>query len=120
EAEGAVYLLAQRRIQQALCQALDEEPDSARRTGLHRRAGEILEERLRRGEAGLAAALVASIAEHFWRAGERARSLPYLLRAAGQATLVYGYAQAAALYGRAAEATAEIEPAAAIQALAAQ
>jgi len=120
EAEGAVYLIAQRRIQQALCQALDEEPDSARRMGLHRRAGELLEERLRGGEGGKAAGRAAAIAEHFWRAGERARSLPYLLRAAGQATRVYGYAQAAALYGRAAEATAETEPAAGIQALAAQ
>ncbi|HEY2738998.1 MAG TPA: tetratricopeptide repeat protein, partial [Thermoanaerobaculia bacterium] len=119
EAEGTVYLIAQRRIQQALYQALDEETDSERRTRLHRRAGEILEEHLWRGEPGLAA-VSAAIAEHFWRAGERARSLPYLLRAAGQATAVYGYAQAAALYGRAAEATAETEPAAGIQALAAQ
>jgi Nif-specific regulatory protein len=120
ETEGALYLLAQRRVQQALYQALDEDPDSERRRRLHRRAGEILEERLRRGEPGLAAAVSAAIAEHFWRAGERARSLPYLLRAAAQATAVYGHAQAAALYGRAAEATAEIEPAAGIQALAAQ
>ena len=123
EAGGALYLLAQRRIQQAMARALDEEPDGERRMHLHRRAAEILEERLRQGEHGLAGALTASaapIAEHFWRGGQRARSLPYLLRAASQATAVYGHAQAAALYGRAAEAAAESEPAAAIQPLAAQ
>jgi Nif-specific regulatory protein len=119
EAGGALYLLAQRRLQQALSQALDQEPDGARRMRLHQRAAEILEERLRRDEHG-AATLAAPIAEHFWRAGQRAQSLPYLLRAAGQATAVYGYAQAAALYGRAAEAAAESEPAAALRALAAQ
>ena len=30
--------------------------------------------------------LAAAVAEHFWRGGERARSLPYLLRAAEEAT----------------------------------
>ena len=120
EAEGVLYLLSQRRVQQALAQAIDEEPDGERRIRLHRRAAEILEERLRRGEPGSAAVLAAPIAEHFWRAGQRAQSLPYLLRAAAQATAVYGYSQAAALYGRAAEAASDSEPAAAIQALAAQ
>jgi Nif-specific regulatory protein len=112
EASGALYLLVQRHIREALYDALDGE----RRLRLHRRAAEILEERLGHGEAGLAAA----VAEHFWRGGERVRSLPYLLRAAAEATAVYGYAQAAGFYGRAAEAASEVEAEATTRALAAQ
>ncbi len=44
---------------------------------------------MRSGETGL----VAAVAEHFWRGGERSRSLPYLLWAAEEATGVHAYAQ---------------------------
>jgi Nif-specific regulatory protein len=131
EADGTRYLLARRRLRQALYGHLDGDPGAdlggdgdadpggSRRMRLHRRAAALLEERLPeegRGEPGLAAA----VAEHFWRGGERVRSLPYLLRAAAEATAVHGYAQAAGYYGRAAEAASEVEAAATTQALAAQ
>jgi Nif-specific regulatory protein len=95
ESEGALYNLPRRSIRQALYTALDGE----HRRRLHRRLAEVLE--------GMPEGRTAAIADHFWRGGERARSLPYLLRAAGEAASVYGYAQAAGLYGRAAEAAAE-------------
>jgi Nif-specific regulatory protein len=112
EAGGALYRLPQRRLQQALYEELGGEA----RLALHARLAPLLEERLLQGEPGLAAA----VAEHFWRGGDRQRSLPYLLRAAAEATAVYGYAQAAGFYGRAAEAAAESAGEAAIHALAAQ
>jgi Nif-specific regulatory protein len=112
EAGGAVYRLPQRRTQQALYAELDGE----RRVALHGRLAALLEERLLMGEPGLTAA----VAEHFWRGGDRARSLPYLLRAAAEATAVYGYAQAATLYGRAAEAAAASAGEAETRTLAAQ
>ena len=99
EAGGARYQIARQPFRQTLYSTLDPE----RRVALHRRLGELLEARLRQGETGL----VTSVAEHFWRGGERARSLPYLTWAAEEAMAVYAYAQAAALYGRAAEAAAE-------------
>jgi Nif-specific regulatory protein len=114
EAGGALYLLTQRRIRQTLYNDLDAD----RRMRLHRRAAEILEER---------SASAASIAEHFWRGGERVRSLPYLLRAAGEALAVHGYAQAAVFFGRAADAAdtaadtaSEVETGATTRALASQ
>jgi Nif-specific regulatory protein len=112
EAEGTLYLFAQPRLRQALYAGLDGE----RRARLHRRLGEIFEEALLRGKPGL----VTAVAEHFWRGGERKRSLPYLRSAAEEATAVYGYAQAASFYGRAAEAASEIEAEAATRSLAAQ
>src|SRR6185295_8025299 len=110
EAGGAVYRLPQRRLQQALYGQLDGE----RRVTLHGRLATLLEARLLQGEPGWTAA----VAEHFWRGGDRARSLPYLLRAGAEATAVYGYAQAATFYGRAAEAASDGETA--TRALAAQ
>jgi Nif-specific regulatory protein len=112
ETGGAVYRLPQRRLQQALYAELVTE----RRVALHAHLAALLEERLLQGEPGLTAA----VAEHFWRGGDRARSLPYLLRAAAEATAVYGYAQAASFYGRAAEAAAESAGEAMTRALAAQ
>src|SRR5215210_1188577 len=112
EAGGAQYHLPQRRFQQALYAELDGE----RRVALHGRLAALLEERLLQGEPGLTAA----VAEHFWRGGDRARSLPHLLRAAAEATAVYGYAQAASFYGRAAEAAAASAGEATTRALAAQ
>ena len=112
EAGGALYRLPQRRLQQALYEDLGAEI----RLALHGRLALLLEERLLQGEPGLAAA----VAEHFWRGGDRQRSLPYLLRAAAEATAVYGYAQAAGFYGRAAEAAAESAGEATVRALAAQ
>jgi Nif-specific regulatory protein len=99
EAGGIRYVLSQRRFQQFLYAGIETE----RRVLLHRRLAVLLEERLLWGEEDLDVA----VAEHFWRAGERVRSLPYLLRAAEKATSVYGYPQAAGFYGRAAEAAAE-------------
>jgi len=98
EAGGAVYRLPQHRLQQALYTNLPGE----RRVALHNRLAALLEERLQQGEPGWTAA----VAEHFWRGGDRVRSLPYLLRAGAEAMAVYGYAQAATFYGRAAEAAA--------------
>jgi Nif-specific regulatory protein len=100
EAEGTLYAIPRTRTRQALYNALD--PD--RRTLLHRRlAARLEEDALMSGKAGLA----ASVAEHFWRGGERARGLPYLLRAAGEAAAVHGHAEAAGFLGRAAEAAGE-------------
>jgi Nif-specific regulatory protein len=112
EAGGALYRLPQRRLQRALYAELDGE----RKVALHGRLAGLLEERLQQGEPGLTAA----VAEHFWRGGDRTRSLPYLLRAAAEATAVYGYTQAAMLYGRAAEAAAASADEATTRALAAQ
>ncbi len=94
ESGGEVYAFPRRRFRQALYGSLD----LARRSLLHRRLAEILETRPEPD---------AAVAEHFWRAGERGRALPYLIAAAESATAVYGHAQAAVLYGRAAEAAAE-------------
>jgi Nif-specific regulatory protein len=112
EAGGSLYRLPQRRLQQALYAELDGET----RLVLHGRLAPLLEERLLQGEPGLAAA----VADHFWHGGDRQRSLPYLLRAAAEATAVYGYAQAAGFYGRAAEAAAESASDATVRALASQ
>lgn len=113
EAGGARYQVGRQPFRQTLYSTLDPE----RRVLLHRRFAGLLEERLRQGETGL----VTALAEHLWRGGERTRSLPYLTWAAEEATAVYGYAQAAGLYGRAAEAAAEAEDAELqVQALAAQ
>ena len=95
EAEGTYYHLSRRSIRQALYTGLDGE----RRRAIHRRLAEILETVPERS--------IATIADHYWRGGERVRSLPYLLRAAEEAASVYGYTQAAGTYGRAAEAAAE-------------
>jgi Nif-specific regulatory protein len=113
EAEGSLYSIPQSRTRQALYAAMD--PD--RRKLLHRRLGALLAEALGRGEPVSAAA----VAEHFWRGGERVRSLPHLLRAAEEASAVYGYAEAASFQGRAAEAATEAgDPDGAAAALAAQ
>jgi len=98
ETGGALYHVAQRRIRQALYAHLAED----RRRSLHALLGGLLEARMFEGSG-----LETQVAEHFWRAGEKSRSLPYLLRAAEQASQVYAYAQAASYLGRAAEAAAE-------------
>jgi Nif-specific regulatory protein len=99
EVGGARYQVARQPFRQTLYSTLDSE----RRVLLHRRVGALLEQRLRQGET----ALVTAVAEHFWRGGERSKAQPYLTWAAEEATAVYAYAQAAGLYGRAAEAAAE-------------
>jgi Nif-specific regulatory protein len=99
EAEGSLYLIPQARTRQALYTSIDPE----RRALLHRRMGARLEEAFDRGEAVPA----AIVAEHFWRGGERGRSLPYLLLAAEAANAVHGYAEAASFYGRSVEAALE-------------
>jgi Nif-specific regulatory protein len=101
EAEGTFYRIPQRPYRQMLYATLEPE----RRVTLHRRLGALLEERLRQGEMGL----VTAVSEHFWRGGERGRSLPYLLWAAEEAAGVYAHAEAAGFYGRAAEAAAEAD-----------
>jgi Nif-specific regulatory protein len=113
ETGGVRYQIARQPFRQTLYSTLDPE----RRVLLHQRLAGLLEERLRQGDTGL----VTAVAEHFWRGGERGRSLPYLTWAAEEATAVYAYAQAAGLYGRAAEAAAEAgDEEMATQALAAQ
>ncbi len=99
EAEGAVYGLPHRRLREALYTGLA----SDQRRDLHRRVAERLAARREREGEGS----VAAIADHFWRSGERTRSLPYLLAAAAQASAVGGASQAAGFYGRAAEGAAE-------------
>jgi Nif-specific regulatory protein len=122
EPEGARYELARRSLRQALEESLAGRPE--RQQQLHRALGRALEEQLARtdgrGPAGPAPAapaapatpasrpeLVAAVAEHLWRGGERVRSLPYQLQAAAAARAVYGFSQAAGFFGRAAEAAGE-------------
>ncbi|HWM94549.1 MAG TPA: sigma 54-interacting transcriptional regulator [Thermoanaerobaculia bacterium] len=112
EPGGARYQVGRRAFRQTLYSTLEPE----RRARLHRRLAELLEARLLQGETGL----VTAVAEHFWRGGERSRSLPYLIRAAAEATSVYAYAQAAGFYGRAAEAAEAGNDGTAPQALIAQ
>ncbi len=113
EAGGTRYVISQRRFQQFLYAGIETD----RRLLLHHRLAALLEERLLWGEEDLDVA----VAEHFWRAGERARSLPYLLRAAEKTNSIYGYTQAAGFYGRAAEAAAEAgDPAMEVRALISQ
>jgi|CXWL01.1.fsa_nt_gi Nif-specific regulatory protein len=100
EAAGAVYWFADPALREALYAALD--PAAGRQ--LHLALAEILEKRVEAGQTHL----VTTLAEHFWRGSERARSLPYLLAGADTARGVHGHAEAAVLYGRAAEVAAEI------------
>jgi Nif-specific regulatory protein len=99
EPEGTAYAIAGSRLRDGLYATLE----AGRRARLHRRLGELL---ARRVDAG-ARELTADAAEHLWRAGHRGESLPYLLEAARQAGAIHGHAEAAALFGRAAEAAEE-------------
>ncbi len=96
--DGPTYAIAGSRLRDGLYTAL--EPN--RRTALHRRLGELLARRVDDGAGELA----ARAAEHLWRSGERVGSLPYLTRAARDAVAIHGHAEAATLFGRAAEAAA--------------
>ncbi len=96
---GEVYAFAGEGLRDGLYAALE----SARRVELHGALAEILGERHAAGEAGLAAPL----AEHLWRAGRRADSLPFLIEAAEHAAALHAHAEAASLFGRAAEAAEE-------------
>ena len=96
--EGATYAIAGSRLRDGLYTALEP----GRRTELHRRLGELLARRVDDG----AGELTARAAEHLWRSGERVASLPYLIRAARDAVAIHGHAEAAILFGRAAEAAA--------------
>ncbi len=100
EASGARYALARR----GLGDAIESGLDAGRRQSLHFRLAERLAERSRHGEAICA----ARAADHYWRAGERALALPHLLEGAANAAATHGYAEAATLYGRAAEVAAEL------------
>ncbi|HXT20220.1 MAG TPA: tetratricopeptide repeat protein, partial [Thermoanaerobaculia bacterium] len=94
--EGAgVYGFAQ----PALGRAVHEGLPADRRRDLHRQWAELLAERQSQGEPEL----VAAVAEHYWAGGDRAASLPYLLEGAERARTVFGYREAADLFGRAAE-----------------
>jgi Nif-specific regulatory protein len=109
EPGGAAYVIAGSRLRDGLYATLEP----ARRGDLHLRLGEALGRRVDAGEGELA----AGAAEHLWRAGRRAESLPYLLAAARDAAAVHGHAEAASLFGRAAEAAEEAgDPAAAFEA----
>ena len=85
--------------QPALGHAVYEGLPADRRRELHRRWAELLARRQVEGEPEL----VAAVAEHYWAGGDRPASLPYLLEAAEQARSVFGYREAADLFGRAAE-----------------
>jgi Nif-specific regulatory protein len=100
EASGARYAMARR----GLGEAVEAGLDAGRRQSLHFRLAERLAERSRQGEVICA----ARAAEHYWRAGERALALPHLLEGAANAAATHGYAEAATLYGRAAEVAAEL------------
>jgi Nif-specific regulatory protein len=94
--EGAgVYGFAQ----PALARAVYESLTAERRRDLHRQWAELLAQRQSQGEPEL----VAAVAEHYWAGGDRAASLPYLLEGAERARTVFGYREAADLFGRAAE-----------------
>jgi tetratricopeptide (TPR) repeat protein/tRNA A-37 threonylcarbamoyl transferase component Bud32 len=97
---GASYTAVRTGVGEAIRDGLE----AGRRQSLHLRFADWLAARDRGDEAGLA----ARVAEHYWRAGERGRALPYLLAAAPQAAATHGYAEAAALYGRAADVAAEL------------
>ncbi|MFP3939499.1 MAG: sigma 54-interacting transcriptional regulator [Thermoanaerobaculia bacterium] len=99
EADGPRFTVAGSRLRNAIYASLDP----ARRTAFHLAAGERLATRF---EAG-ARELASRAAEHLWRGGRRAQSLPLLLAAAREAAAVHGHAEAAALFGRAAEAAEE-------------
>jgi transcriptional regulator with GAF, ATPase, and Fis domain/tetratricopeptide (TPR) repeat protein len=96
EPEGASYAVAGGRLRDGLYTALDP----GRRAELHRRLGRLLARRVDDGAGELA----ARAAEHLWRSGEREAVLPYLTAAARDAVAIHGHAEAATLFGRAAEA----------------
>ena len=85
--------------QPALARAVYEGLPADRRRDLHRQWAELLAQRQSQGEPEL----VAAVAEHYWAGGDRGASLPYLLEGAERARTVFGYREAADLFGRAAE-----------------
>ncbi|HEX6203305.1 MAG TPA: protein kinase, partial [Thermoanaerobaculia bacterium] len=84
EAAETAYAFAHRRLRDSLYASLD----APRRGELHARRARDLERR--GGDGGRSAA----VAEHWWRAGERAAALPHLV-AAARAAAVYAYPEAA-------------------------
>jgi Nif-specific regulatory protein len=96
EPGGAAFSVAGGRLREGLYALLDP----ARRVELHLRLGESL---ARRVDAG-ARELASGAAEHLWRGGRRAETLPYLLAAARDAVAIHAHVEAVALWGRAAEA----------------
>src|SRR4029453_6529848 len=95
-AEGmGVYGFAQ----PALAPGAYEGLPAARRRDLHRQWAELLAHRQAQGEPEL----VAAVAEHYWAGGDRAASLPFLLAGDERPRSVFGYREAADLFGRAAE-----------------
>lgn len=101
EAAEAVYWFADPALREALYAAI--EPDWRR--AQHGALAELLERRIESGQGHL----VTTVAEHFWRSAERNRSLPYLLAGAENARAIHGHAEAAVLFGRAAEIAGETE-----------
>ncbi len=85
--------------QPALGRAVYEGLPADRRRELHRQWAALLAQRQEQGEGEL----VAAVAEHYWAGGDRTASLPYLLEGAERARSVFGYREAADLFGRAAE-----------------
>ncbi len=100
EGDATLYTFASEHFERSLYDGLDE----ARRSALHRQLAALLEGRL---AAGADRELVAEVAEHYWRAGDRVEALPHLLEAARRAAQVHGHAEAAMLCRRAAEAAEE-------------
>ena len=96
EPEGASYAIAGGRLRDGLYTALDP----SRRATLHGRLGALLARRVEDGAGELA----ARAAEHLWRGGEREAALPHLMTAGRDAVAIHGHGEAAAHFGRAAEA----------------
>lgn len=114
EADGQVYKMPRPRLARRIYEGLAADE----RSELHRRRAEDLILADRAGapapEAGGARpgrspSRSAAIAHHSWEAGERGAALPYLLAAGRAAVEVYAYAEAAPLFGRAAEAARQVD-----------
>ena len=99
ESGSTLYAIAQARLRESLYEALGDGP----RRRLHLAIAERLERRARDGREELS----GEVAEHYWQAGERRRSLPFLLAAGRAATAVHGHAAAASSFGRAVAAATE-------------
>ncbi|MGD2115096.1 MAG: protein kinase, partial [Acidobacteriota bacterium] len=96
EGDATLYAFSSEHLRASLYEGID----GSRLVELHGVLAGLLEARLSGGEAEL----VAEVAEHYWRAGRRAASLPHLLAAADRAAAVHGHAEAAGLCRRAMQA----------------
>jgi len=92
----AAWTVAQQRLAELVVSGMAAEG----RRRLHRRSAIVLDGRARTR----ARATPAAVAEHLWRAGERAAALPPLIEAAERAEAVHAHAEAAELWARVVEA----------------